>query len=202
MAPYVRAGVRRSQLLSAARQVLVRDGLDRLTLRAVADEADVRLSTLQYIFPSRAQLVEALADAVLEESRQSGPPIGSGGLEDELRALIDFYATPVLGDRPLVELIRSEFVASANAGLSDEEIAYPTGASILEALLATHVREVCARSGETYAVPESVLARLWAVGLTGVLWRFLRDSDLEAFRSDGHVLVDAMTAVATPRSAG
>lgn len=199
MAPYVRADVRRGQLLVAARRVLVRDGLDRLTLRAIADEAHVRLSTLQYIFPSRAQLVTALAEAVLEEARQSGPTIGSRGLETELRALIDFYAAPVLGDRPLVELIRSEFVASANAGLPNGEISYPTGQSILESLVSEHVREVCSQSGETYAVGETVIARLWGLGLTGVLWRFLRDGDLEGFRSDGYVLVDAMAALAQPR---
>ncbi len=198
MAPYVRADVRRAQLLSAARQVLARDGLDRLTLRAVAEQADVRLSTLQYIFSSRAELVTALAEWVLEESRGARPPVGSRGLDVELKAVIDFYAVPVLADRPIVELIRSEFVADANAGLTSEPTVYPTGRSVLLQLVAEHVSEACARSNEAYDVPEEVLVRLWGLGLIGVLWGFLRDGDAEVFRSDGHLVVDALTALANP----
>ena len=68
MAGYVRAAQRREQLLDAAVEVLVRDGLAGLTLRDVASQAGVRLSTLQYIFASRADLVAALAERVLREA--------------------------------------------------------------------------------------------------------------------------------------
>ena len=44
--PYVEASVRSKQLVAAAQRVLIRDGVGRLTMRAVAAEADVLLGTV------------------------------------------------------------------------------------------------------------------------------------------------------------
>ena len=199
MAPYVRADVRRAQLLEASEAVLVRDGLDRLTLRAVAEEAGVRLSTLQYIFSSRAELVSALAERVIERRAQTGPTIGSRGLVAELTDLIDYQASAVLSERGLMELIRSELVAGANATLSTQEVHYPGGRSILGEMLGERVVEVCARSAESYSQSPEVLSHLWARGLTGMVWAFLRDGDDRAFRREGMILVEALTALANPQ---
>ena len=68
MAGYVRAAEREAQLLEAAKTVLVRDGYQALTLRTVAREAGIGLSTLQYVFRTRADLVQALVDKVTEDA--------------------------------------------------------------------------------------------------------------------------------------
>jgi len=47
--PYVEASVRSKQLVSAAQAVLTRDGVGRLTMRAVAKEAGVLLGTVTYV---------------------------------------------------------------------------------------------------------------------------------------------------------
>src|SRR6478736_248690 len=65
--PYVKADVRRAQLVAAAREVLQREGMAGTTLRAVAAEAGVPLGTVHYIFQSKEQLLRAVLEDVLEE---------------------------------------------------------------------------------------------------------------------------------------
>ena len=65
--PYVEASVRRQQMVAAARTALSRDGVARTSLRAVASEAGVPLGTLQYVFPSKEQLLRAVIEDVVEE---------------------------------------------------------------------------------------------------------------------------------------
>ncbi|MFD9480498.1 MULTISPECIES: TetR family transcriptional regulator [Streptomyces] len=59
---------RRTALLDAAERVLTSSGGSELTLRAVAEEAGVRLGHLQYYFPARAALLSALLDRILASS--------------------------------------------------------------------------------------------------------------------------------------
>ncbi|MET9609573.1 TetR family transcriptional regulator [Streptomyces sp. NPDC006512] len=59
---------RRTALLDAAERVLTSSGGAELTLRAVAEEAGVRLGHLQYYFPARSALLSALLDRVLASS--------------------------------------------------------------------------------------------------------------------------------------
>ncbi|MEU0359528.1 TetR/AcrR family transcriptional regulator [Streptomyces cyaneofuscatus] len=59
---------RRNELLDAAERLLAASGGAQLTLRAVADEAGVRLGHLQHYFPTRSDLLAALLDRVLTTS--------------------------------------------------------------------------------------------------------------------------------------
>ncbi|MFD8894037.1 TetR/AcrR family transcriptional regulator [Streptomyces sp. NPDC059566] len=59
---------RRTALLDAAERVLTGSGGSELTLRAVAEEAGVRLGHLQYYFPARSDLLSALLDRILASS--------------------------------------------------------------------------------------------------------------------------------------
>ncbi len=80
MARYVRAAQREAQLLEAATTVLVRDGYPALTLRAVAREAGVGLSTVQYVFHTRADLVQALIGKVTEDAGFPSTADAAGGI--------------------------------------------------------------------------------------------------------------------------
>lgn len=64
---YVEAAVRRRQLVASARSVLMRDGVARASLRAIAEEAGIPLGTLQYVFPSKDLLLRAVIEDVVEE---------------------------------------------------------------------------------------------------------------------------------------
>lgn len=58
-------GVRREQLVAAAHRVARRDGIDGVTLRAVAAEAEVSHGLLVFYFGGKEGLVSALLDRVL-----------------------------------------------------------------------------------------------------------------------------------------
>ena len=64
---YVESAVRGRQIIAAARDVLVRDGVARTTMRAVADEAQIPLGTLQHVFPTKQKLLRAVIEDVVEE---------------------------------------------------------------------------------------------------------------------------------------
>ncbi|WP_026128128.1 TetR/AcrR family transcriptional regulator [Nocardiopsis lucentensis] len=59
---------RRAEMLDAAERLLSASGGAQLTLRAVAQEAGVRLGHLQHYFPTRPDLLTALLDRVLATS--------------------------------------------------------------------------------------------------------------------------------------
>lgn len=54
-------------ILAAAREVAVVEGVTELTLRAVADQAHVDLTTIKYHFESKAGLLEALLDSLYRD---------------------------------------------------------------------------------------------------------------------------------------
>ncbi|MFD3869258.1 TetR/AcrR family transcriptional regulator [Streptomyces sp. NPDC058623] len=107
---------RRAALLDAAERVLTSAGGSELTLRAVAEEAGVRLGHLQYYFPARTDLLSALLERVLTLSlervthltdtarpTEAGPDSGRGaGMEAALDALLD----GVLSDHDDPRLVR------------------------------------------------------------------------------------------------
>jgi AcrR family transcriptional regulator len=198
MPGYVRAAARREQLLGAARAVLVREGLEALTLRDVAAEAQVHLSTLQYIFSSRAELVRALAERVLADAqfRPVGP--GGAGLAEALDGQLAWYAE-VLRDPAVVELLRHEFTAPVRRSSSQTAAPLELEQHLLAEDVAGWIGQVARRSGEEYAQPTSAIARLWEVGLLGLLHAFLRGGDPTAFRRDGALLVGATVQYASPR---
>ncbi|TCJ95690.1 TetR/AcrR family transcriptional regulator [Nocardia alba] len=66
---------RRAQLLDAAEQILIEHGHAQLTMRAVADAAEVRLGHLQYYFPGHADLVAAVLDRTMQRSMQRLAPL-------------------------------------------------------------------------------------------------------------------------------
>ena len=54
---------RRAEILATAREVLIRKGYDFLVMRDIAARANMTLGNLQYYFPTRESLVEAIVRA-------------------------------------------------------------------------------------------------------------------------------------------
>lgn len=196
MTGYVRAPERREQYLQAAIAVLVADGLDSLTLRRVAAQAGVRLSQLQYIFPTRAELLSAMYAEVLSQSGFGELPPGNNGLAQELRSVLDWYQRDVLTNPAMVELLRSEFVAA----LGRREPATLSDATIRDALAGgqagNRIEQVATASTETYKVPVAEVATLWNTLVSGLTMDYLAHGDLERFRRDSEVAVAGVLAAA------
>jgi AcrR family transcriptional regulator len=58
---------RAAQILEAAREVLVEAGYTQFSLRNIAAAAGIHLSNLQYYFPTRAAVIKALLDYVVQD---------------------------------------------------------------------------------------------------------------------------------------
>lgn len=198
MAGYVRADVRREQLLVAARAALVRDGLQNLTLRDVAAEAGVHLSTLQYIFRSRADLVDALAERVLSEARFGQFEAGGGGLAEELARQVEWFAGQFLQDEAMLELLRHEYVATISQVNPQSPIQLPLGRRLIPEDYGARIAAIGQQAGETYRRPAEELGRLWGLGLTGLFYEYLAHRDPPRFRADAAVLVEAVVGLAEP----
>ncbi|MFF3013376.1 TetR/AcrR family transcriptional regulator [Streptomyces sp. NPDC057939] len=102
-APTPKGQQRRAALLDAAERVLTSSGGSELTLRAVAEEAGVRLGHLQYYFPARAALLSALLDRVLTASLERVTGL-TDALTDE--AGLDALLDGVLSDHDDPRLVR------------------------------------------------------------------------------------------------
>src|SRR5689334_22811232 len=62
----------RQQILEAAARIFRRDGLQGLTMRAVAAAVGVSAMALYRYYPDKAELVHGLWDAVMHEVQQRG----------------------------------------------------------------------------------------------------------------------------------
>ena len=87
----VSEAVRREQILNAAHAVALREGIDGMTVRAVAAEAGVSHGLLIFYFEQKDQLIAALLDRLLttaELLRRSRDLVGDLHAPDRLRALL------------------------------------------------------------------------------------------------------------------
>lgn len=199
MPGYVRAAQRREQLLDAAVEVLVREGLDQLTLRDVAAEAGVRLSTLQYIFPSRSELVGALTGRILARAGRDEFVTGSDGLEIELRRVVHWYAREFLAEAAILELVRFEVLTAARHAPGDGSARLPADWPRMSALIPARLEEICAGADEEYDLSVAEMTRMWTPGLIGLIFQLFLDSDLARFHRDADLLVDNLVRLAAPR---
>ena len=113
----------RAKLLTAARRLVARRGVDQVTMEAVARAAGVGKGTVFHRFGNRAGLIRALledAEKELQDALLRGPPpLGPGAPADErldafLCALADFT------------LAHAELLVAADSGLPGGR--YATGA--------------------------------------------------------------------------
>lgn len=69
---------RREEILAAAATIAIEEGLERITLRAVADRLGVRPGLITHYFPAAEDLVvEAFVRAAIAEREQFFPPEGT-----------------------------------------------------------------------------------------------------------------------------
>lgn len=193
--PYVEASVRRQQLVVAARSALARDGVARTSLRAVAAEAGVPLGTLQYVFPSKEQLLRAvIEDVVLEIADVLKQTDLDQGLAHAIRQGVEtFWAQLVEGNTGL-QLMQYELTMYALRTAGQEELArwqYERYSSVV----ADWCQQAALNAGETCAVPFARLGRLVVAGIDGLIVQHVCDPNPARSREDLDSLVAMLTSV-------
>ena len=204
---YVKASERRGQLVSAARAVLVRDGIASTTLRSVAAEAGVPLGTLHYVFASKELLIRAVIEDVRDEVSAvlTGVAQNHAGLEGAIRqGLRAFWEQQIVGD-PRQPLMRQELFLYAvrTPGLEGLARWQVEGYGLI---VAAWCQDAADNAGELCAVPFDMLARVLVGGVMGIALQYLGDQDRARSLQDVEVLAEMAVRLAavrpTSRAAG
>jgi len=204
--PYVEASVRSKQLVAAAQAVLIRDGVGRLTLRAVAKEAGVLLGTVTYVFPSKEMLLRAVIEdvvagiaEVLKSSLKSSADTGRG-LEHAIRDGAQRFWTTLVEDQEGLQIIQYELTIYALRTPGLESMArwqYDRYARIV----AAWCQEAASNAGETCAVPFDTLARVLVAAVDGLILQYVCDPDVTRAREDLRAIIDMAVSLASPAPA-
>ncbi|WP_311208424.1 MULTISPECIES: TetR/AcrR family transcriptional regulator [unclassified Aeromicrobium] len=194
---YVSASVRRQQIVEAARRVMARDGVADASLRSVAAEAGVPLGTMQHVFKSKRQLLQAVIDDVNAEIADilGRSPQTDGGLAQVIgRNLRTFWADLVQGHSSL-QLMQYELTAYALRSADSERLAgwqyrqYADG-------VAAWCKQAAARAGESTGVQFDQLARIIVAGLDGLILQHLCDPDDTRSARDLETFIEMVIALA------
>ena len=204
--PYVEASVRSKQLVAAAQAVLIRDGVGRLTLRAVAKEAGVLLGTVTYVFPSKEMLLRAVIEdvvagiaEVLKSSLKSSADTGRG-LEHAIRDGAQRFWTTLVEDQEGLQIIQYELTIYALRTPGLESMArwqYDRYARIV----AAWCQEAASNAGETCAVPFDTLARVLVAAVDGLILQYVCDPDMTRAREDLQAVIEMVVSLASPAPA-
>lgn len=195
--PYVEASVRRGQLIAAARSTLAREGVARTSLRAVAAEAEVPLGTLQYVFPSKEKLLQAVIEDVVEqiaETLKGSAELDRGLAHAVRRGLRTFWTTLVSGHTGL-QLMQYELTTYALRTAGQEHLArwqYQRYCHVVAEWCETAAQH----GGESCAVPFDQLARIIVAGIDGLILQHVCDPDEERSREDLEATIDMVVALA------
>lgn len=198
--PYVESALRRKQAVAAARVVLMRDGVARTSMRTVANEAKIPLGTLQYAFPTKHGLLQAVIEDVVQEIAEvlRGSSATDGGLAHAIRhGMQNFWQTLVVEHRDL-QLMQYELVTHALRSPELESLPRWQYERYFE-VVADWCREAADRADEQCAVPFEQLARVLTAGIDGLILQYVIAPDAQRSAADLDLLIEGVIAIAAPR---
>jgi AcrR family transcriptional regulator len=197
---YVEAAVRRRQLVASARTVMMRDGVARSSLRAIAEEAGIPLGTLQYVFPSKELLLRAVIEDVVEElaALLKEDVELEGGLEGAIRHGVSTFWSGLVAEERNLQLMQYELTTYALRTAGQEDLArwqYEQYCGVVAAWL----QEAADNAGETSAVPYTRLARVMVAGIDGLILQRICDPDASRSREDLDAMLVGLVGLAGVR---
>jgi len=193
---YVEAAVRRRQLVASARSVLMRDGVARTSLRAIAEEAGIPLGTLQYVFPSKDLLLRAVIEDVVDELAallKEDVELG-GGLEGAIRHGVSAFWSGLVAEERDLQLMQYELTTYALRTAGQEDLArwqYEQYCGVVAAWL----QEAADNAGETSAVPCARLGRMMVAVMDGLILQRICDPDASRSRGDLDAMVEMIVGL-------
>ncbi|MDX6739541.1 TetR/AcrR family transcriptional regulator [Actinocorallia sp. A-T 12471] len=192
---YVRSEVQEARILRAALRVLSRDGLAKTSMRAVAGEAGISLSSLQHVFSTKESLLKAV---VRHSFLTVDPPTGeAASFGDRLVASFNAWWTTILDQGPGNHLSQFEVTIYAlRDDLSDGLAAWQYDQYL--GSLELWLDKIGHPGDEAPGLPRAQLARLLMAVVDGLLLQWLIDPDLERAIEDMDRTISALALLADP----
>jgi TetR/AcrR family tetracycline transcriptional repressor len=156
----------RHQVVDEALRLLDAEGLDALSLRTLAARLGVQAPTLYWHIGSKAELLDAVADAIMDEAIRAIPASGPGddGAEWLLAALVELRAAMLRhrdGARTIagarLSLRRGDFSELAMSTLVDHGVDAPRARLLVlagERFTVGYVLEEQAPAAENHSAPD------------------------------------------------
>lgn len=194
---YVESAVRSRQIIAAARVVITRDGVAATTVRAVALEAAIPLGTLQYVFPTKQQLLRAVIEDLVEElasKLQSSVPRGADPEYAVGHGIRTFWNDLVVGDAEGSQLAQYELTTYALRTAGLEELArwqYERYTDVVAGWLQQAATPVDSRR----------LARLILAGVDGLVLQYVVNPDPDRGQEDIEAMIEMIIHHPEMRSA-
>lgn len=196
--PYIESAVRSRQVVTAARSVLMRDGVAGTTMRAVAAEAAIPLGTLQYVFPNKQGLLKAVIEDVVDEVaeilRYSADP--DAGLEDAIRQGLQTFWAELVTQRSDLQLAQYELVNYALRTPGLEQLARWQYERYVQ-VVSEWTEQAARQAGQTCAIPFVQLARIMVASIDGLIIQHVIDPDPRRSADDLQTAIDMLADLAT-----
>ncbi|MEV0685494.1 TetR/AcrR family transcriptional regulator [Nocardia sp. NPDC050378] len=196
---YVKASEREEQIIAAAVTVLGDVGVPATTLRGVAAEAGVPLGTLQYVFPTKDQLLRAVLTRVIHdisEALRAGLELDKG-VEHALRQGVSSFWDKLVGNHVGLQIMQYELMTYSlrNEAGSLAQLQYESYGSVV-----TQFCEQAAQAaGERCAVGFDTLGRLALALIDGLILQYIARPDAARARRDLDQALDMLVLFADPQ---
>lgn len=187
----VPAEERREQLISATVGIMRREGVQSVTIRAIAKEANAPLATAHYCFRDKDELMEAAAEAWLKNlQRFSGDIPKHFGLREAVEQVAEGYWRAVEEESASI-LAEIELIlwATRNAAVS------PLAAKIYPAYeteLGDIFSSAAKNSGEQCLISFPTLVRCFLMVFDGAAIQYMTDPKAIDHRAQYFMMVDAL----------
>jgi AcrR family transcriptional regulator len=187
----VSAEDRKEQLIAATVELMRREGVQSVTIRAIAKEANAPLATAHYCFSNKEELMEAAAEAWFKNlSRFSSDVPVHLGLRKAVEQVAEGYWR-ALEEEPASILSEIELIlwATRNAGVS------PLAAKIYPAYeveLGNIFSAAAQSNGDQCRMEFPTLVRLFLVIYDGVAIQYMTDPKATDHRAQFFMMIDAL----------
>lgn len=191
----VPAEERRGQLIAATVELMRREGVQAVTVRAIAKEAHAPLATAHYCFNSKDEIMEAAAEAWLKNlSRFSSDVPVDLGLRKAVEQVAEGYWR-ALEEEPASILAEIEMILWATRNAPASPLAakiYPAYVTELGNIFAAAAEN----SGEECLGGFPMLVKSFLMIYDGAAIQYLTDPTVEEHRTMFFAMVDALLAKA------
>ncbi|WP_238391517.1 MULTISPECIES: TetR/AcrR family transcriptional regulator [unclassified Mycolicibacterium] len=187
----VSADERRGQLISATLELMRRKGVQSVTMRAIAKEANAPLATAHYCFDDKSELMDAAAEAWLKNLNRFSRDISVHlGLRKAVEQVAEEYWRS-LTEEPASLLAEIELIlwATRNAAVS------PLAAKIYPAYvveLGNIFSSAVANNGDQCLIDMPALVRSFLMVYDGAVIQYLTDPTATDYRAMFFAMVDAL----------